>query len=111
MYRPHEDPPWEEDATKGERLSNTPKWARERKWLLEVAKTPERDLRGHRITLTYHALAIDLYQWIYDVQGPVSTRRHSRADSVGQRQLVQLLDVGDGNAERRHPQRRSAVSQ
>jgi hypothetical protein len=34
--------------------------------------TPERDLRGHRITLTYHALAIDLYQWIYDDEGPVS---------------------------------------
>src|SRR5438552_36646 len=71
MYRPNEDPPWEEQATEGEHLSNAPQWAREREWLNEVAMTPERDLRGHRITLTYHALAIDLYQWIYDVSGPV----------------------------------------
>ena len=42
-------------------------WARDLHWLHEVAQTPERDLRGHRIALTYHALAIDLYKWIYDV--------------------------------------------
>jgi hypothetical protein len=89
MYRPKDDPPWEGNVDEGERLpiapkgllppppqgerlSKSPKWARDREWLREVAMTPERDLRGHRITLTYHALAIDLYQWIYDVRGPVS---------------------------------------
>ena len=39
----------------------------ERGWLEFVAHTPERDLRGHRIALTYHGLAIDLLTWIYDI--------------------------------------------
>ena len=30
------------------------KWMRKHKWLKKVARTPERDLRGHRIALTYH---------------------------------------------------------
>jgi hypothetical protein len=50
--------PW---AGKGSR------WARKRQWLKTVARTPERDLRGHRITLTYHTLGIDLFTWIYDL--------------------------------------------
>src|SRR5690242_17848349 len=40
-------------------------WARDPHWLEKVARTPERDLRGHRIALTYHTLAIDLFKWIY----------------------------------------------
>ena len=71
MLRPMEVLPGEVPAP-GEELSTSPEWARAPKWLCDVAMTPERDLRGHRITLTYHALAIDLYQWIYDVRGPVS---------------------------------------
>ena len=44
------------------------KWMwEERGWLEFVAHTPERDLRGHRIALTYHGLAIDLLTWIYDI--------------------------------------------
>jgi hypothetical protein len=32
-----------------------------------VANTPERDLRGYRIALTYNLLAHDLYRWIYNL--------------------------------------------
>lgn len=46
-------------------------WAWQQTWLYKVAETPERDLRGHRIALTYHALAVDLYAWIYGVDGCV----------------------------------------
>src|SRR4051794_20469378 len=44
------------------------RWMRKHKWLKKVARTPERDLRGHRIALTYHGLAIDLLTWIHDIK-------------------------------------------
>src|SRR3954447_5674810 len=44
------------------------KWMRKHKWLKRVAARPERDLRGHRIALTYHGLAIDLLTWIHDIK-------------------------------------------
>src|SRR4029079_12707416 len=43
------------------------RWMRKHKWLKKVARTPERDLRGHRIALTYHGLAINLVTSIYEV--------------------------------------------
>jgi hypothetical protein len=43
-------------------------WMRKHKWLKKVARTPERDLRGHRIALTYHGLAINLLTWIHDIK-------------------------------------------
>lgn len=70
MYRTDVAPPWDEFADPGEG-SNVTDWARGDAWLHEVAMTPERDLRGHRITLTYHTLSVNLYAWIYDVQGVV----------------------------------------
>jgi len=69
VYRSDKRLPWEHKKT--ERIVDATKWARKRKWLTEVAQTPERDLRGHRIALTYHALAVDLYRFIYDVQGVI----------------------------------------
>jgi hypothetical protein len=82
VYRRNEDPPWEARRRGGARrprIEDATEWARDPAWLHEVAKTPERDLRGHRIALTYHALAIDLYRWIYDVKGVIE-----QDDIVGQ---------------------------
>jgi hypothetical protein len=76
VYRPDEGFPWQNPAqlpaVGGDDPDNVTRWARDKAWLHEVARTPERDLRGHRIALTYHALAIDLYQWIYNVADPIS---------------------------------------
>jgi hypothetical protein len=79
VYQRDQDPPWQGGAQRKKprrrrrrRRGVATAWARDPAWLREVAKTPERDLRGHRIALTYHALAIDLYQWIYDVRGVIS---------------------------------------
>ena len=44
------------------------RWMRKHWWLKKVARTPERDLRGHRIALTYHGLAINLLTWIHDIK-------------------------------------------
>jgi len=73
MYQTDVALPWEEIeiADRGEGLSNVTDWARADAWLRQVAMTPERDLRGHRITLTYHTLAVNVYAWIYDVHGVV----------------------------------------
>jgi hypothetical protein len=64
VYNRSNAPPWEKDPGKDQDTE----WAREMDWLKEVAATPERDLRGHRIALTYHALAIDIFKWIYCVE-------------------------------------------
>jgi hypothetical protein len=62
VYNRSKPPPWETASNK-----DITAWARDEEWLNLVAATPERDLRGHRIALTYHALAIDLFKWIYEV--------------------------------------------
>ena len=36
-------------------------------WIEKVAATPERDLRGHMIALTYHQYAIALRNYIYEI--------------------------------------------
>ena len=86
------------------------KWMRKHKWLKQVARTPERDLRGHRIALTYHGLAINLLTWIHDIK-PFDQDAVGELGSAAPHPLVRVRDLGDGDPQRRHPQRRPAVPQ
>ncbi len=80
-YQQFTDPPWTV-PNPGQPQNNPTEWARDPAWLVEVAQTPERDLRGHRIALTYHTLAIDLYKWIYNVDALDQDRINNQKPKV-----------------------------
>ena len=72
-------------------------------WVINVAETPENDLRAHRIALTYNYVADHLDKLIHS-EAHRASGATTHAHGV-QRQLVPLRDVGDAHGHPEHRQR------